>query len=453
MYFIDFSITLGGLIIELNINYIKTKSLINKNKKRNNMYYQLQPLLALLIVISFGYAFGELARLVKLPRVVGQIFAGLLLGIGSIKYFLVTEVSAPLLQFMSEMGILLLFFFVGLQIDVKSFKGNLLEEVMVSSFDTLIPFFLGLLIFHYLFGLGWMVSLIIGICLSMSSQAVSIDVLDELNMLKTKISKIILAAGTIDDVLEIILISLIFALMHIAVGRLSTQTVLIDVLIFVILIVLLRYLIIPLLLMLFSSEKKLTYLFTGAVVITIIMALITQYLGLGAIIGALFSGILVREVLTTGKHKNVWEEHNIAKAIHIISFGLFVPVFFVWIGMNTELSILLTNTWKIIILVTISLLGTVLGSIIGVMVQHGGTIFEGVVVGWGVAPKGDVELVIATLALGKNLISPDIYSSLVLMAFFSTLIAPIIFRYLVKKMSKNPRVKTKQVQTKEKLQI
>ena len=399
-----------------------------------NIVQPLHPLFVLLIIVSLGYAFGEICKLVRLPRVVGQIFAGLMLGVPFIKVYMITESTGPMLKFMGDMGILLLFFFVGLQIDVRSFKKNLPEEVLVSVCNTALPFLFGFGVLYFFFGISWMGSLIVGMCLAMGAQAVSIDVLEELGLLKSRVGKIIMSSATIDDVFEIILISIMFALMHISAGDLQTNAVLVDVGIFVVAILALRYVVIPVLLSLFAEERKLTYLFTGAVVITLIMALVTEYLGLGAIIGALFAGLMVREVLMTGKTRNIWEEHNIAKAIHIISFGLFIPIFFVWVGMNTDLTLMFTNTSLLIWMVIIALFGTVIGTVIGVML-HRGTLAEGLIVGWGSAPKGDIELVVAALALGKNIISPDLYSALILMAFFSTLIAPIVFRYVVKRYS------------------
>jgi Kef-type K+ transport system membrane component KefB len=127
----------------------------------------------------------------------------------------------------------------------------------------------------------------------------------------------------------------------------STASVLMDVAIFVAAIVAFRYLIVPILMNMFAKEKSITHLFTGAIVITLILALVTFYLGLGAIIGALFAGIIVREILLTGKRQKPWEEHNIAKAIHIVSFGFLVPIFFAWVGLNTDITAVITQ-WKMV---------------------------------------------------------------------------------------------------------
>jgi Kef-type K+ transport system membrane component KefB len=346
--------------------------------------------------------------------------------------------NAELITFLADLGILLLFFFVGLQIKMTEFRKNVSESAFVAFFNTAVPFTAGFLVFRYLFDASFVSSIVIGMCLSVSSQAVSLAVLDELKLLKSKISQHIITTGAVDDLFELALISVVLTLIHAAAGHESTASVLTDVAIFVAAIVSFRYVIVPVLMDLFAEEKSMTHLFTGAIVITLVLALVTLYLGLGAIIGALFAGIIVREVLLTGKHQKPLEEHNIAKAIHIVSFGFLVPVFFAWVGMNTDITAVITE-WKMVsILVVIAIIGTVGGSIIG-MKAHGGKLRDGYILGWGLTPKGDVELVIATLALSNSLITQSMFSALIMMALFTTMIGPIFFRALMKKHYKRKR--------------
>ena len=392
----------------------------------------MDPMMALLIIVVLAYTFGEVTRKMGVPRVVGQIFAGLVLGIPFIKPYILTGRNGELISFLADIGILLLFFFVGLQINMKDFKKNVGGSAMVSVFNTSIPFIGGLLFCHYVLEFSMVTSVIIGMCLSVSSQAVSISVLDELKMLKSKIGKHIITAGAVDDIIELVLLSVVLTLIHASVKQASTTRVFMDIMIFVAAIIAFRYIIIPVLMHLFAEERSITYLFTGAVVITLILALVTMYLGLGSIVGALFAGIIVREVLLGGKKANPWEEHNIAKAIHIVSFGFLVPIFFAWVGMNTDITAIIIEWKLIVLLLVLAILGSVLGSVLGTLF-HGGKWFDGFIIGWGLVPKGDVELVIASLALAQGLISENIFSALIMMALLATLIAPVVFRYFVKK--------------------
>lgn len=394
----------------------------------------MEPLLTLLILVVLAYVLGELAFLLKIPRVVGQILAGLLLGLPFIKVYVLSPKTAELIGFLADLGILLLFFFVGLQIKMLDIKKNIGESSLIAFFNTALPFVAGILLSKFVFGFSTVASIIVGMCLSVSSQSVTLSVLEDLNFFKSKIGKRIITAGAVDDVFELILLSVVLTLIHASVGQTSLVMLFIELALFVLVIILFRFLIIPLLIKLFDNDKSITHLFTGAIVITLLMALITNYLGIGAIVGALFAGIIVREILLGGKLKEPWEEHNIAKATHIISFGFFVPIFFVWVGLKTDLSVMFADWYLLIILFIITVVGTILGAMLGVL-AHKGSLKEGFIVGWGLLPKGDVELVIATVALTQGLITENIFSTLILIAFFTTLIAPIVFRHLAKHYS------------------
>ncbi|MBW2964523.1 cation:proton antiporter [Candidatus Woesearchaeota archaeon] len=101
--------------------------------------------------------------------------------------------------------------------------------------------------------------------------------------------------------------------------------------------------------------------------------------------------------------------------------------------MNTDITAVITEWGMVTVLTVIALGGTVLGSVIGVMLSRQGTAKEGFIVGWGVSPKGDVELVIASLALAQGIITKNVFSALIMMALFTTILAPVFFRGLLRK--------------------
>ena len=162
------------------------------------------------------------------------------------------------------------------------------------------------------------------------------------------------------------------------------------------------------------------------------MASLAECLHIGALVGALFAGLTVRKILLTGEDKKPWEEHLISNTIHIISFGFLVPMFFIWIGITTDVVAIVDNIWLALIFLLIATIGTVGGSIIGAM-RAKRSFNEGLLIGIGLNPKGDVELVLAAIALQMGLISKGIFSSLVFMALATTLISPVLFRYIITK--------------------
>lgn len=390
-------------------------------------------LLITLIALVLAYLISEIFRYFKLPKVIGQILAGIVLGIPVIKTTLFTDETLSIFSFITNIGIILLFFFVGLEINLKQFKKNFKETSLIAIFNTLIPLIAGFLVSKFLFNFNNITSLIIGISLSVSSQAISLDILEELKLLKSKIGNLIIASGAVDDVFELLLISSILIVLHsTAFGQIGFQKLIFNIGVFVFIVLIFRISLIPFALRIFEKEKSQATLFMGALIIVLFMAYLSELFGIGSLIGALIAGIIVRQTLLTGEDRKPWRKNEISHSIHIISFGFLIPLFFVNVGLNTDIYTLSSNLFLVFVLVLIDILGTLVGTIIGVFLSNG-TLTEGLIIGWGVMPKGDTEIVIATLALNNGLISVDIFTTIIAVALFSTFIAPIMFKILIKK--------------------
>jgi len=392
-------------------------------------------LLVTLIALLLAYIMSEIFRYFGMPRVIGQILAGMLIGIPLIRDYLITSEIRSIFMFITNIGIILLFFFVGLEINLTKFRKNFKESSLIAVFNTLIPLALGFAAGKLLFGFNTVTSLIIGISVSVSSQAISLDILEEARLLKSRIGNLIITSGTVDDVFELLLISVILVVFHAtSFGQLSFFKLLLGVAVFVGMVVLSRFLLIPLALRIFEKDRSKSTLFMGALIIVLLMSYLSELFGIGSLIGALIAGVLVRQTLLTEEDRKPWRKNEISHSIHIISFGFLIPLFFVNVGINTDLGALNSNLPLILILLLIDIVGTLLGTIMGVLLSKG-SISEGLIVGWGVIPKGDTEIVIATIALNKGLINSDIFTAIIAVALLSTFTAPIIFKVLVKRYS------------------
>ena len=390
-------------------------------------------LLVTLIALVLAYLISEIFRYFRLPKVIGQILAGIILGIPIIKTALFTDETLSIFSFITNIGIILLFFFVGLEINLKQFRKNFKETSLIAIFNTLIPLTAGFLVGKFLFNFNNITSLIIGISLSVSSQAISLDILEELKLIKSKIGNLIIASGAVDDVFELLLISSILIVLHsTAFGQTGFQKLVFNIGIFVFIVLIFRISLIPFALRIFEKEKSQANLFMGALIIVLFMAYLSELFGIGSLIGALIAGIIVRQTLLTGEDRKPWRKNDISHSIHIISFVFLIPLFFVNVGLNTDIYTLSSNLFLIFVLVLINILGTLIGTIIGVFLSKG-TLTEGLIVGWGVLPKGDTEIVIATLALNNGLINVDIFTAIITVALVSTFLAPIVFKFMIKR--------------------
>lgn len=383
------------------------------------------------LMLLLAYLLSVAARMLGLPRVVGQITAGFVLGLPFIQPVFFTPENGQIFSFLAQLGILLLFFFIGLEIDLKRFREHAAESVTISFFNTLFPLVIGYGVALY-FGFSSLVALLIGISLSVSSAAIALDILEEQHILRSKLGNLVISTGTIDDLFELILISILLMFFHVSLAAATPLSFVLRIFAFILIIFIFKIWFIPFALHVFEQEKSRSYLFMGAFIIVLLMAWLSEFLGVSALIGAFIAGMLVRYTLHAGKKRRVWEEHEISRSVHILSFGFFIPIFFVWVGVNTQLVAFFEQTPLILPFLLIDIVGTVGGTMLG-MKLLGKSWREGYALGWGVIPKGDTELIIATLALEGGLIDKKVFTLIVFIAFLATIIGPIMFKYCLKR--------------------
>ena len=388
-------------------------------------------LFATLIALTLAYILSVIFKYFKLPRVLGQILAGLILGIPVIEFWLFTEETKSAFNFLTNIGMILLFFFVGLEINFGQFRKNIKESAYISIFNTVIPLFAGFVVSRALFHFDNITSLIIGISLSVSSQAISLDILEEAKLLKSKLGNLITTAGTVDDVFELLAISTVLVIFHKA-GKGTVQGLLFDILVFVVIIIIFRVSLIPFALKQFQKDKSQATLYMGAFIIVLFMAYLSEFFSIGSLIGALIAGILVRQTLLAGDDRQPWRKNEISHMIHITAFGFLIPIFFVNVGLQTDIFRIPSNISLVVVLLLVDILGTLVGTYIGVALSKG-SLKEATMVGWGIMPKGDTEIVIATLAFNNNLININVFTAIITVALVTTFIAPVVFKYLLKK--------------------
>ncbi len=391
------------------------------------------PILAILIALILAFLVSEIFRYFKLPRVIGQILAGILLGIPIIKSTIFTKDVTDIFLFITNIGMILLFFFVGLEINLKSFRKNFKESSLIAIFNTLLPLTIGFLVAKYIFNFDNIVSLILGVSVSVSSQSISLDILEELKFLKSKIGNLIIISGTVDDVFELLLIGILLVFFHsVTLEQPSIYKSVFGMLIFIIIVIISKILLVPFAMRIFEKEKSKSTLFMGSLIIVFLISYLSELFGFGSFIGALIAGMLIRQTLLIGEDRKPWRINEISHTIHMISFGFLVPLFFVNVGLNTNIATISSSFLLIFVFIIIDIAGTLAGTIIGVLLSKG-TFSDGIIVGWGVIPKGDTELAIATLALNNGLINIEIFTVIITVAIFSTFVAPIIFKLLINK--------------------
>ena len=227
---------------------------------------------AILISLALAYLLGECCKMLGLPRVVGQIGAGLILSLGGLKLLLFSDGTMDLLGFLANLGLILLFYYIGLETNFQAFTSNLRRSILISLFNTLLPLTLGFLVMHYLLGASVLLSVIVGIALSVSAQDVSIDLLEELRLLKSKLGNMIVTAGAVDDVIELFFITALLSLMHVQTTDVSIASLTWGVALFLVIIIAAKLWFIPSMLRFFEMDRSSTAHFTGSLIIVLLNA-------------------------------------------------------------------------------------------------------------------------------------------------------------------------------------
>jgi len=324
-------------------------------------------MITLVICILVSYLFAVLTRRLKMSAVIGSVVAGILIA-SPVLRDIVLEPNTELILGLGDAGLISLMFLAGMEISWRSFCREEKDAAIISVFAAMSPFLMGLAAFLIL-GFSLLVSLTVGICMSITAEATNARVLLELKKIKTKIGSLMMGAGIIDDVIGIVL--------FVFVG----------------------------------------YWFTGSFVSRELILLI------GAIL-AFFTGIAI--------HKFIGRERHVIPHLEKCLLIFVVPFFFVSMGIHFSMQTLSTG----FLLLPIIILVAIAGKIIGVLLTRpltGLSLKQLYLVGWGMNSRGAVELAIAFVAFKIGLLDSNIYSSLVIMALFTTLIFPFFIRRMIRK--------------------
>ncbi len=392
----------------------------------------MQVLAVIPIILIVAFVLGELFRRVGLPQVVGQIVAGLVFGTSILGTLILGDTPTLLvIDFLATLGILMLLFLAGLEIDIEKIRETSRDSVLISLSSALVPFLLGfatIMIFIPQYGL--LTALVFGGAMMVTSEGTKVKVLMDMNSLNTRLGAVMLAAGTIDDVFEVLFLSLV-AVLGQGGDIWSLAAIPLEMAVFVVIAFVSFKVISRLLQYLDKKHGEETELFSIVMIFILVLAALSQMLGIGYLIGAIIGGFLLqislRDIST--RHKR-----ELLMVIRLLALGFIVPFFFVNVGLTFDLATVLSNIPLVLVTVIIAFLGKIIGTII-VKPYSSLSLKQLYYVGWAMNSRGAAELVIALTALQFGLIPLELYSALVAMSLITTLTFPPV---LARGIRKNP---------------
>lgn len=385
----------------------------------------LMKLLVSLIFIIIGTKLaGHLCNKIGIPAVIGELLTGVILGPALLGLVMHTEA----ISLFAEIGVILLMFLAGLESDLDKLKKYLKPSVMVALFGILLPmlFISGA---AHLFDIPWKEALFLGVIFSATSVSISVQVLKEYNRLDTAEGSVTLGAAVVDDIAVVLIVSLFSAFLSGDSGSGSTISVgfLWDllgskILFFLGLFLFAKYILNPLL----ALVKKIVAVEVETafgLVLCFIFAVLSEKVGMSDVIGAFFIGLLL------SRHES---KHRIEHNVSVISYSLFIPVFFVSIGLDIELSAFKEYTLLIIVFTVLATLTKLIGGYIGSRLTHLDK-NQSLIVGAGMVSRGEMALIIVKMGESLGLINEGLYSAIVVAIILTTLFSPLLIKYAIEK--------------------
>jgi Kef-type K+ transport system membrane component KefB len=369
------------------------------------------------LLLAVALAGHLLSSLLRQPAVVGQILAGLVVGPSVFGWITYTSFVANI----AHLGAIVLLFVVGLEFRARELAA--VRPFLIAVAGVVVPWLAGYLLARG-FGFETSRALLIGVALSATSIAITADTLRELGRLQSPEAKLIIGAAVIDDVLALLALSLTD---QVGSGGLQPIMIILLVVKAVEFIAVGAWLGQRLLRQLCEkidasqlSDRSPEFVFVLGLLTAFIYALVAEHLGLSAIVGAFVAGV-VFEGIRVNKSRSVHIGAEYVRA----AFG---AVFFVSLGVLADLRTLDTDTLIFAgALTLVAFFSKFVGCGLTARMTGLGS-KDSMVIGIGMAPRGEVAMVIALLALNQGIIEQPAYVALVLMSLFTTLLVPLLLR-------------------------
>ena len=414
------------------------------------MEYLLQILVTLVVLYALARAGTVLVSRFGLPGLIGEIIMGvvianLVIGDFSLMEFLDLGMPAPgvegdhgsgvypIVYAMAELGVIFLLFTVGLETKVNDLMKSGKAAFFCALMGVIVPFILGFALImgtegnmnHALFLAAAMVATSVGI---------TATIIKDLNLMDTREARIIIAAAVIDDVLGMIVLAIVNGMAESGeLSILNVASITLQAVVFVLVVIAICKWVIPRIYDYFADRKKAkeaagkvpvsTNKLVLAIIVCLAMAALAEFIGLAAIIGAFLAGMMFAD--------HAWEWDLESKIDSISTFLL--SFFFLNVGLQVDIgtlgdtSVLVLVVVVIILAVISKLVGCSLGAKMGDRSLDSSSLK---IIGFGMAPRGEVGIIVAAIGLASGAMSQDLYAVVVLMSVITTIIAPPIISKL-----------------------
>jgi Kef-type K+ transport system membrane component KefB len=390
----------------------------------------LMILVYVLLIVAFAKALGEAVSRVNQPPIVGELLAGIVLGPFILGRFFeglhdMWE-PGPRSTFMgqlADLGMLFLMLYVGLEFSPKLIKASSWLGSGIAAVGIAVPAVLGVVV-GLAFDLDGLTLAFMAVAMAVTALPVTIRILKDMDVIGTRTSGTIVSAALITDILLLLVLGIIIGAWEGSATWSTAVYIAVGFALFFVFALLVGRLIVPHLYRLLRWMRTGEAAFAVAVGMAMLFAIAAERVGLPGVIGAFIAGLLLRE---TGTGLKVWT--RVEEILSGVTLGFLAPIFFVLVGFSVKFELVAEHILLFVAILLVAVLGKLGGTF--VVAKLGGlSTNESMAIGSMMMGKGAMELVFAQIALEVGLFAGReyLFSLLVLMAFISTILAPVFFK-------------------------
>lgn len=369
--------------------------------------------LVLAIILIFTKIAGDLSVRLGQPSVLGKLIVGVILGPALLGWVQPTD----FIHHMSEIGVLLLMFIAGLETDLEQLKKNWKSAFAVAVGGVILPF-IGGYGSAIAFGMTQAHALFFGLLFCATSVSISVQTLKDMNQLSSREGTTILGAAVVDDVLVVVLLAVMMSLLGAGAGDVSIGLLIGKKALFFVVIAFAGWWLVPRVMKWMAPLRVTETVITAGLIICFTFSYFAEWMGVAGIIGAFAAGIAISQ--TNFKHE-------VETKLEPIAYSIFVPVFFVSIGLNVTFDGVGSQIWFIIAISLIAIVTKLLGGGAGARLT-GFDRASSLAIGSGMISRGEVALIIASTGLASGLLDPEYFTSVVIMVIVTTLVTPPLLK-------------------------
>jgi Kef-type K+ transport system membrane component KefB len=388
--------------------------------------------LSLLVILLTARIFAELATRLQAPSVIGELFAGVVLGPSLLGWIAPSEA----IRLMAGIGIILLLFAVGLETDVKRLVSTGVESIIVALAGFVLPFLFGFGLAYAVFDLPLLVSLFIGGTLTATSIGITVRVLGDLRRQHSKEGQIVLGAAVLDDVMGVMLLALLYEFsIGGGISLANTGKVLVFVVAFFVLAPVAAKLM-SLVIKRFDASSEIPGLIPTTIVsLVLFFAWLAHAIGAPELLGGFAAGLALSRRFFLPLGIALRADEHFAERIETQMkpiVQLFTPIFFVLVGLSLNLHEIDWGSpfiWFFSMSLFIVALG---GKLFGAMLVKENWPTR-LMIGTAMIPRGEVGLIFAELGRESDIFTNEVYAGMVIVIALTTLLPPFVMKWFYRR--------------------